>query len=268
MLEFILNKRFIGTIITIVALVFLYAILKNLIDRILNIRTKKANSDIRKINTLKSLFKNIVKYVLLFVGIVVILNLFGIDTMTLLAGLGVVGVVVGLALQDVLKDFFSGIFIIIENQFQVGDTIDVDGFKGEVVSLGLKSTRIKKYTGEIKIVSNRNIDSIINYSQANSLALIDVNVAYEEDIDKVQDILTKLCKKLSGEIENLQGEIQVLGVENLDSSSVVFRISVVAKPLSHFAIKREILKQVKLEFDKHKIKIPYPQVEVHNGAKI
>lgn len=268
MLEFILNKRFLGTIITIIILVFIYTIVKNLIDKVLNVRIKKTKTDIRKINTIKSLFKNILKYVLLFIGIVIILNLFGIDTMTLLAGLGVIGVVVGLALQDILKDFFSGIFIIIENQFQVGDTIEVDGFKGEVIALGLKSTRIKKYTGEIKIVSNRNIDSIINYSQANSLALIDVNVAYEEDIDKVQDILTKLCKKLSGEIENLEGEIQVLGVENLDSSSVVFRISVLAKPLAHFAIKRQILKQIKLEFDKNKIKIPYPQVEVHNGAKI
>ena len=156
MLEFILNKRFIGTVITVVGLICLYVILKNLIDKILNIRTKNLKTDIRKINTLKSLFKNIIKYVLLFVGIVVILSLFGIDTITLLAGLGVVGVVVGLALQDILKDFFSGIFIIIENQFQVGDTIEVQGFKGEVIALGLKSTRIKKYTGEIKIVSNRN----------------------------------------------------------------------------------------------------------------
>lgn len=268
MLEFILNKRFIGTIITIVGLIFLYIILKNLIDKILNVRIKNLKTDIRKINTLRSLFKNVMKYVLIFIGIVVILNLFGIDTVTLLAGLGVVGVVVGLALQDILKDFFSGIFIIIENQFQVGDTVEIGGFKGEVIALGLKSTRIKKYTGEIKIVSNRNIDYVINFSQANSLALIDVSVAYEEDLDKVQNVLSKLCEKLSGEIKDIEGKIEVLGIESLDASSVVFRISLIAKPLSHFAVKREILKQVKLEFDKHKIKIPYPQVEVHNGAKI
>ena len=82
------------------------------------------------------------------------------------------------------------------------------------------------------------------------------------------NVLSKLCEKLSGEIKDIEGKIEVLGIESLDASSVVFRISLIAKPLSHFAVKREILKQVKLEFDKHKIKIPYPQVEVHNGAKI
>lgn len=266
-LNFIFSEVVIRTTVTIGMLFVIYIVFKNLIDKILSIRHKNVHVDIRKINTLKSLFTNILKYILIFIGIVVLLNAFGINTNSLLTGLGVVGVVVGLALQDILKDFFSGIFIIIENQFSIGDTVEIGGFKGEVIALGLKTTRIKKYTGEIKIISNRNIDYIINYSKANSLDMIDISVAYEEDIDKVQNILDKLCIKLKTQIKDIK-ELNVLGVEELADSYVTFRLSVVTKPMQQFAVKREILKAIKIELDKNKIKIPYPQLEVHHGSNI
>lgn len=268
MLDIILHEKVIKTVITIALLFLGYFVIKNIIDKLLNIKTKNIHIDIKRVNTIKILFTNVFKYVLIFIGIVVILNACGINTTSLIAGLGVVGVVVGLALQDILKDFFSGIFFIIENQFQVGDTVEIGGFKGEAISLGLKTTKIKKYTGEIKIISNRNIDYIINYSKANSLELIDISVSYEEDVDKVREILENLCQRLSKEIKNLKGEITVLGIEKLDDSAVVFRISVITKPMKQFEVKRTILMEAKKELDKNNIKIPYPQVEVHNGKKV
>ena len=266
--EWIFNEKIVRTILISIGLVVLYIILKNLVDKILNIRHKSLNIDIKKVNTLKSLFINIIKYVLIFIGIIVVLSAFGLNTTTLLAGLGVIGAVVGLALQDILKDFFAGIFIIVENQFQVGDTVEIGGFKGEVISLGFKTTRIKKYTGEIMIISNRTIDYIVNFSKDNSLEMIDIDVAYEEDLDKVQKVLENLCEKLSEIVPDLKQNIEVLGVEKLDDSSVTFRISVVTEAMKHFAAKRLILKEVKKEFDKNNIKIPYPQVEVHNGKRV
>jgi len=263
----IFNDVAIRTILIIILLFVLYVFFKNTIDKILNIRHKNVNVDIKKINTLKSLFTNILKYILIFIGIIVILNAFGIKTSTLITGLGVVGVVVGLALQDILKDLFAGIFIIIENQFSVGDTVEIDGFKGEVISLGLKTTRIKKYTGEINIISNRNINYIINYSKENTLEMIDISVAYEEDVEKVEKILSDICTKLQKEIKDIK-ELVVLGIEELADSYVTFRLSVVTKPMQHFTIKREILKRVKCAFDENNIKIPYPQLEVHNGTKL
>lgn len=265
--EFILSEVVIRTVIILILLFILYIVLKNIIDKVLNVRHKTVHVDIRKVNTLKSLFTNILKYVLLFIGIVVILNAFGLKTTTLLAGLGVVGVVVGLALQDILKDLFSGIFIIIENQFSVGDTIEIDNFKGEVIDLGLKTTRIKKYTGEIMMVSNRNIDYVINYSKEDTLEMIDISVDYNEDLERVQQILEELCTNLSNKFKDIK-ELSVLGVENLSDSYVVFRLSLITKPMQQFSVKREILKAVKNEFDKNKIKIPFPQLEVHNGAKL
>ena len=266
--NFLTNEKFIKTIVVLVFLVVIYFFLKKVLNKLLHYQTKKVKIEIRKFNTLNSLFTNILKYLLLFIGVLVVLNSLGMPTTTIVTGLGVVGVVVGLAFQDMLKDFISGIFILIENQFSVGDTIEVGGFKGEVTFLGFKTTRIKKYTGEIMIISNRNITEVINYSKSNSLAVVEVSVSYEDDIGKVENTLKKLCEKLDSQIKELKGKIEVLGIERLDDSSVVFKITALTEPMKHFGVQRTLLKKIKLEFDKNGIKIPYPQLEVHNGNKL
>jgi len=267
-IKFLTNEKLIKTLIVLVLLVVVYFFLKKVLNKLLHYQTKKSKLDIRKFNTLNSLFTNIIKYLLLFIGVLVVLNSLGMPIATIVAGLSVVGVVVGLAFQDMLKDFISGIFILIENQFSVGDTIEVSGFKGEVTSLGFKTTRIKKYTGEIMIISNRNIIEVINYSKSNSLAVVEVSVSYEDDIEKVENVLNKLCEKLSSEIKELKGKIEVLGVDKLDNSAVVFKITALTEPMKHFVVQRILLKEIKLELDRNNIKIPYPQVEVHNGNKL
>ena len=172
---------------------------------------------------------------------------------------------IGLAFQDLFKDVIVGFFIIIEDQFSVGDTIEVGGCKGEVLHVGMKSTKIKKFDGPIMIIANRNIDKVINYTNTESMAIVDIPVAYEEDIDHVEKLLTDLAKKLNKKLEHLKGEIEIWGVENLDSSAVVIRMAVRTEVLQHFSVQRQIRKEVKNLFNKEGIKIPYPQVEVHNG---
>ena len=156
-----------------------------------------------------------------------ILDIFGVDTKSLIASLGVLGLVVGLALQDLLKDFISGMTIIFENQYCIGDIISVGDFKGEVIGLGLKTTRIRSYTGEVKILSNRNISEVINYSQMSSFALVDVSVAYEEDYEKVEKLLNNLFIdiKKNKRIPFLKSDIKVLGINELADSAVIIRIT-------------------------------------------
>ena len=115
------------------------------------------------------------------------------------------------------------------------------------------------------IISNRNVDKVINYTNTESMAIVDIPVAYEEDIDHVEELLQGLCKKLSKKLEHLKGEIEVWGVENLDSSAVVIRLAVKPDVLQHFGVQRKIRKEVKNLFNKEGIKIPYNQIEVHNG---
>ena len=182
-----------------------------------------------------------------------------------LAGLGIVSVIVGLAFQDLFKDFIVGFTIIIEDYFSVGDTIKIGEFKGEVTHIGLKSTRLKNMDGSILIISNRNIDRVINYSSKYSLAMVEIPVAYESDLDKVEKVLTDLFKKLNKSIKELKGDIEIWGVEELGDSAVVYKIAAQTQILQQFSVQRQIRKAVKVEFDKENIKIPYNQIEVHNG---
>lgn len=260
-LDKILIKEVVGPILIILVSVLLYIIIKSIIDNLFRIKNKYV--DKRKSKTINGLINNLVKYFIVIVDVVMILDIFGIDTKTLIASLGVVGLVAGLAVQDTLKDFVAGISIILENQYRVGDTITVKGFRGEVIDLGIKSTKIKAYTGEIMIIANHLIEEVINHSLDKSLAVIDIPVSYDTDIGKLDKVLGNLFVKLDKKIDGLNGDITILGLESYDSSSITYRVVADTLPMKHFQVERELRKLIKLELDKNNIEIPFPQVVVH-----
>ena len=163
------------------------------------------------------------------------------------------------------KDIIAGFTIIFENQYAVGDTVTINGFKGEVVYVGLKTTKIKNYDGEIKILANRNATEVINHSLKDSLAIVYIEVAYEEDNDHVEEVLTDELDNLSKTTTFLLEPIRLTGIQELTASSVKYRIEVRTEPMKHFVVERIIRKAVKQRLDKEKIKRPYTQIEVHNG---
>ena len=248
--------------------ILVYNILTNIFTRGINrkIKVEKVGSSTyKKLLTIRSLAKNIIKYIIVAFTILSILTVYGINISTVLAGFGIVGLVVGLALQDLAKDLISGFTIIFENQYSVGDTVTINGFKGEVIYVGLKTTRLKNYDGEVKIIANRNATEIINHSFKTSLAIVYIEVAYEEDNDKVEKVFTDELDKLSNTIEDLKEPIRLMGIQDLTASSVKYRIEVRTEPMKHFVVERQIRKALKQRLDKEKIKIPYTQIEVHNG---
>lgn len=263
MLKNILIKEILGPIIVVIVSVLIYSIIISILKKFFN--SKSRHIDIKRKKTLFELFRNIIRVIIILIAILSILEIYGIDTKTVVASLGVIGVVIGLAFQDLLKDFIAGISIIVEGQYRVGDTVTINGFKGEIISIGLKSTKIKSYTGEILIIANHLINEVINYSLSNSLALIDIDVAYEENIEKVEKVLTNLCERLTNELPYLKGNVELLGINSLEASSVRFRIIALTESMKHYEIQRKMLKEVKLELDKNKITIPFTQVVIHNG---
>lgn len=267
-IEAILIKEVVGPICVVLISLMLYYILKNIIKKAFKIQGKHLkvrNLDKRRQTTLCNLLLNVIKYLILIIDIVIILGIFGINTAAIVTSLGVVGVVLGLALQDILKDFIAGFTIMIENQYTVGDTVTIGTFTGEVISLSLKTTKIKAYTGEVDIIANRNVVEVINHSIADSLAIVDVSVAYDEDIVKVEQVLNSLFERLNDEVEYLAGKITIAGVNSLGPSSVDIRITVPTKPMKHIIVQRVLLKEIKETFDKNKITIPFPQMVLHNG---
>jgi len=254
-------------IIYIIVGFILYRIIRKVMTSVFN-RQKKLNISSRnakRYNTVFQVVIDIVKIVIVILVVLSILTVYGIDVAAALAGIGIISVLIGLAFQDLFKDVIVGFFIIVEDQFSVGDTIEVAGFKGEVLHIGMKSTKIKKFDGPIMIIANRNIDKVINYTNTDSLAIVEIPVAYESDIDHVEEVLTNLFKKLNTKLEHLKGEIQIWGVEALADSAVVIKVAVTTDCMEHFGVQRKIRKEVKKVFDKEGIKIPYNQIEVHNG---
>ena len=259
----ILIKEIVGPILIILVSIVIYLIIKSVIDKIF--RIKNDHVDKRKSKTINSLIDNLVKYFIVIVDIVMILDIFGIDTKTLIASLGVVGLVAGLAVQDTLKDFVAGMSIILENQYRVGDTITVKGFRGEVIALGIKSTKIRSFTGEIMIIANHLIEEVINHSLEKSVAVVDIPVSYNTDIEFLEKVLKDLFDDLEKSINGIKGNIQLLGVQSYDDNSISYRVIADTVPMQHFQIERDLKKAIKKCLDDNNIEIPFPQVVVHNG---
>lgn len=269
MMEFLnkfLIKEVIYPICIIIISFLIYFVLKNIINKIFKIKNKKI--DLRMSNTINSLINNLIKYFIIIVDFIMILEVFGVDTMTLIASLGAFSVVAGLAVQDSLKDFISGISIILEGQYRVGDNVTIKGFRGEVLELGIKSTKIRAYTGEIMIIANHLIEEVINHSLDKSVVLFDIPVSYDANINKIEKILNELFLELNDSILGLKGNIQLLGIQSYDSSYIKYRVFVETVPMENFRIEREIKKAIKLKFDQNKISIPYSQVVIHDGKKL
>ncbi len=260
-MKYILKKEIIIPIIVLVVCLLLSIISKKIIYKIFNFKKIKIKDGKKK--SILNLISNIIVFLITLIGILIVLEVYGVDTKSLIASLGVVGIVIGLALQDLLKDFIVGVSIIFEGQFSIGDFVSINGFKGEVIPSNLRTTKLKSLTGEIKIIYNRNITEIINYSLSLNTLLVDVGVAYESDIEKVNEILDELCVTLKDKY-NLKN-ISCLGVQELSDSSIVFRLGVSVNYQDSFDIDRKIKKDIVLSFKKNNITIPYNQVVVHSG---
>lgn len=214
--------------------------------------------------TIAKLLSNIVKYLIWFVVVIISLTELSIDITPFIASAGVVGLAIGFGAQEIVKDFITGFFIIFDQSFDVGDIIEVDGFKGTVQELGLRITRIRNWKGELKIINNGDIQTLINYSKADSIAIVDFGVAYETDLLKLQDLMEPLLDQIKNSYENITDTPSFLGVTELANSSINLRIIAKTKPMQHFAVERGIRKDIVVYFKEHGIEIPFPQIVVHN----
>ena len=219
------------------------------------------NADRRK-NTLEALALNIFRYAVNIAMILTLVSVF-VDLTTLLAGAGIVGVVLGLAANSILNDIMSGFFIIFEDIFSVGDYIEVNGTSGTVLEVGLRMTKLRVVSGETVMIPNGELKKVTNYSISNSMAVVDVSVAYEADLEKALDVLEQITCEVEGMYTEIVSKPTVLGVESLGSSDIVLRILVEVEPMQHFFIRRELNKIIKLRFDQEGIEIPFPRMVVY-----
>lgn len=260
MIKFITNKLFYLPIIYIIIGILIYILISKAIKKINKYNINNKGLDKRK-TTIINLIRSIIQYIIAIIIIIMILNLYGVNTTSIIASLGVASLVIGLAFQDIIKDFLAGIFIIFDNEYAVGDIVEINGFKGEVIALGLKTTKIKAYTGEVKALSNSSFTEVINYSLNHTNLVLNLPVSYDTKIEELEKVLNKLIPRIK-ENKNVY-EVTLLGLESFEDSCMKYAIVVECVEMTHYGVKREVLKLIKNTFDKENIVIPYNRLDVH-----
>jgi small conductance mechanosensitive channel len=217
----------------------------------------------QRTETIGLVLRSVVRIVVAVIAITMILGELGISVGPLIAGAGIVGIALGFGAQTIVKDFLSGMFMLIEDQFGVGDVIDVGEATGSVEAVTLRTTRIRSVDGTLWHVPNGTIQRVGNKSQEWSRALIDVEVAYATDLDHAQEIIKRVADEMWQHDETLGKSIleapEVWGVEQLGASGVVIRLVVKTLPADQWKVMRALRLKIKAAFDAEGIEIPFPQ---------
>lgn len=267
MKEFFASEIFIYIVrpIIYIALAYIfYKVVIIFINRALNNKHLK-NKNKKRVNTTLSIINNCLKYIVIFLTILVVLNSYGIDVSSILAGVGIMAAVLTLAFQDLAKDFIAGISIVMEDQFEIGDNVMINGFRGDVIEMGLKTTRIRDYKGAVQIIANHMITEVTNYSLNPSLAEVTIQVDSDNDLDKVENIIKKTMEQIDKTYDFLKGKTELWGVEMVDQNSVTYKVVVKTKSGKDFDIQRNMRRDLQAALTTAGIKMPQTHMEVRNG---
>ena len=224
--------------------------------------------ELKRIETVGRVFRYIATIVIAIIAIVEVLHEIGISIAPILAAAGVVGVAVGFGAQSLIKDYFNGFFLLLENQIRQGDVVDAGGKAGLVEEVTLRYIRMRDYSGNVHFVPNGSITTVTNMSRGYAQAVIDVGVAYRENVDEVIQVMKSVGEDLRTDDAfqfKILDNMEMAGVDQLDNSSVVIRCRFKVLPLEQWGVRREFLKRIKAAFDQQGIEIPYPHLTIYPG---
>ena len=219
----------------------------------------------RRGRTISQLLRSVGRVVILVIALLLTFNLF-INIGPILAGAGILGLAVSFGAQSLVKDVISGFFILFENQFAIGDVIEAAGKSGVVEKMTLRVVVLRDVEGAMHVIPNGEIKVVSNKTRGWSRAVVDVGVAYGEDVDRALTVVRDEAAQFSTDKawgSQLDGPVEVLGVESLGDSAVVIRSLIRTQPGSQWNAAREFRRRMKNRFDREGIEIPYPQRRVH-----
>ena len=218
--------------------------------------------------TIVKLMNSFIKYLVAIIAIMMILNAFGVDTATLLASAGLLSLIIGLGAQSLISDIIAGIFIVFEGEYQVGDIVIIDGWRGTVDEIGIRTTKIIDWQGNIKIVNNSAVSSIINQSKELSVTTCVVGIDYRESIPQVELLIKNNIERIKQNIPEIVDGPYYKGVDSLGESSVNLLFIATVKEADYFVVQRALNREIKMLFDENNICIPFPQVTINNPGEI
>lgn len=247
-------------ILILIIIKIVISVSNRLIERFFKHQKKlKFGMNEKKANTLSELLKSLLRYGLYFVAIISIFNTIWPNVISTIAFTSVLGVAVGFGAQNLVKDVISGFFILFEDQFAVGDYITIEGRSGSVEALGIRTTKIRDFSGELHIIPNGNISAVTNKTRGDMRAVVEINLSYDEDLDEAISIIEEVNEVIKNEKECITYGPVVLGVTSFSDNGVTIRIVAKSVPMQQWEIEFELRKRIKRAFDEKGIKLGYPQ---------
>jgi small conductance mechanosensitive channel len=214
----------------------------------------------QRIEALSSVLRSVMSFTIMAIAAVMILGELGVELGPLIAGAGIIGVALGFGSQSLVRDFLSGIFILVEDQFGIGDIVNLDGTtSGVVEAVSLRTTRLRAVDGTVWHVPNGEIRRVGNMSQHWSRALLDIEVAYATDLGRAQEVIREVAHAVWDEDDHVLEEPEVWGVEELGANGIVIRLVVKTTPSEQYRVSRTLRERLKVAFDAEGIEIPFPQ---------
>ncbi len=251
------------TIIQLVIMIVFVILLSNLVQFLLHL----CSSKISRIRTLKSIFESLITYVTILIIACWGLTIIGVNVSTIFASIGVVALVLGFGAESLVADVVTGLFVVFENQFNVGDIVELDGFRGEVTYIGIRSLGITDAGGNIKIVNHSSVSNLINRSDCKSVAVCDFGVAYETDLEALETKIPTMLETIKAKYpDKFIGDIKYAGVETLGDSSIILRVTAEVDEKNVYSGRRLLNKEIKIQLDEQGVEIPFPQVTVHKNV--
>ena len=252
------------SIFQIIAIILMLALVYNIIKLIL----EKINPKTGKGKSIHSMLGSFTIYAITLIGIIWCLAAIGVNLSTIFASIGIVALIIGFAAESLIEDIITGLFLVFEDEFNVGDIIEYNGFRGTVIKIGVRVTCLQDAGGNIKIVNNSDIRNVMNKSKAPSVAIVDAPISYAANLEEAENALKEILAKLPEKYPEVFKEAPIyMGVQTLDTSSVNLRVCANVAESDIFSARRLLNREVKIGLDNAGIEIPFQQVVVHNAEK-
>lgn len=223
---------------------------------------------VKRAETLGRVFRYVVAVVISLVAGMMVLSELGISLAPILGAAGVAGVAIGFGAQSLVKDFFSGFFLLFEDQIRTGDVVKIAGHAGLVEEITLRHTRLRDYDGNVHYVPNGMIDSVVNMSRGYAQAVMDIGVAYRENTDHVYKVMRETARQMRADADfgpRILDDLEIAGVDKWADSAVVIRCRFKVLALEQWSVRREYLRRLKMAFDEAGIEIPFPHLTLYAG---
>lgn len=259
------SQLFFSVVVFIVSFLTLF-IVQSLIKRYLR-HAESKQKQVTRFKTLSKLLFSLLRYTVFVIAILIVLSIWGVDVIPAIAGLGIVGLVIGLGAQRMIQDMIAGFFIVFENHYDIGDIVEVNGFRGTVLELGLKSTTLQHWTGHIQIFSNSQMSPVINYSRYYSQAIITFSIPYDTDIKNLTSTLNESLIVFKQTHKEVISDALVLGVTQFLASGIEMTVTCQTQPNLQFGIERDLRIFILDELKALQIEIPFDHIVVSTKEK-